>query len=157
MPSSGVWTINQLKDRVSLPEIIKRHGAGMVMVLGNLTGDPESRTVGAGNILKAWGGIAVNFGSKKDGNETVEFYSFCAWRDTAEQMMSLSKGTAVLLIGKAESRTWKGKDGEDRESAELTVYSLALPVYKRKEAGPGGPATNTNRQTTAKPDDDIPF
>lgn len=154
MPS-GVWEINQFKDRVSLPEIIKRHGAGMVMVLGHLTGDPESRTVGADNILKAWGGIAVNFGKKP--NETVEFYSWTAWRDTAEQILSLGKGDAVLFIGKCESRTWTGKDGEMRESSELTVYSLALPIYKRKEAGPGGPATNTNRQTPVEPDEDMPF
>ena len=134
MPS-GLWTINQLKDRISLPEVIKKHGAGMVMVLGHLTSDPESRTVGANSLLKAYGGLAVNFGSKKEDNETVEFYNWCAWRESAEQMMSLSKGSAVLLIGKAESRTWQGKDGEARESAELTVYSLALPVYRKKTFG----------------------
>jgi single-stranded DNA-binding protein len=94
-------------------------------------------------------------GEEKD---VTGWVAWNAWRETAEQMQSLNKGDAVLLIGKAESRTWKDKEGNDRESAELTVYSMALPVYKRKDAGFSA-KTPPSRQPAVEAEDhsSLPF
>lgn len=100
-------------------------GFNKVILMGNLTRDPETRTTPSGQTVTGFG-LAVNRTWKDaSGNqqEAVSFIDCVAWGKAGEIMAQyLSKGRGVLVSGRLDQRSWDDKEtGAKRSKIEVVV------------------------------------
>ena len=91
-------------------------------IIGNLTADPELRTIPSGVSVCTFT-VAVNrrYTSNKDDRQT-DFFRVAAWRQLGENCSRfLSKGKKVCVVGEVSARAFEGKDGTIRASLEVTA------------------------------------
>lgn len=100
-----------------------------VQLIGNLTRDPEIRYTPSGTAVCTFG-IATNrqwvteSGERK---EDVEFHRIVAWQKLAEICSKfLSKGRKVYVQGRLQTRSWKGQDGNDRQTTEIVIEDMII-------------------------------
>lgn len=98
-----------------------------VLLMGNLTRDPELRYVPSGTAVATFT-IAVNrvytsqAGEKK---EEVSFIRIVVWGRRAEVCGEyLSKGSPVFVEGRLQSRSWEGQDGQKRSTMEVVADNV---------------------------------
>ncbi|MDR0840135.1 MAG: single-stranded DNA-binding protein [Christensenellaceae bacterium] len=91
-----------------------------VILIGNLTRDPEIRATGSGTNVCSFS-IAVNRRfSNKDGEKQTDFFNIVAWRQLADLCGKyLAKGRKVCVIGELQNRNYEGKDGTKRYTTEV--------------------------------------
>ncbi len=98
-------------------------GFNKVILMGNLTRDPEVRTTPNGQSVANFS-LAVNRTWKgADGNtqEAVSYIDCVAWGRTGEVMAQyLQKGRPVLVSGRLDQRSWE-QDGNKRSKVEVIV------------------------------------
>lgn len=109
-------------------------------IQGRLIADPELRTTQSGTSVCSF---RVAWSEKYKDTETKLFIGCSAWRGTGEMIAKyFSKGKEILLEGKLSTRDWKDKEGNDRQSIELTVERAHFCGPKQGEgsnsAGDGG-------------------
>lgn len=95
------------------------------MALGNVTGDPETRTVGENEVAKF--AIAVN-GYK----DSVEFFDMEWWNPNGA-LPYVAKGSSVFVEGELQTQRWE-KDGQKRSKIVVKVRTLQLAGGKGKKA-----------------------
>jgi single-strand DNA-binding protein len=122
-----------------------------VILAGNLTRDPELRTVGSGTSVTDIG-IAVN-DRKKQGNEWVDettFVDVTLWGRTAEiAEQYLQKGSPVMIEGKLKMESWEDKTSGAKRS-KLKVVGERMQLL----GGGGGKAAPTPNQSQQRKHDD---
>jgi len=98
-----------------------------VVLIGNLTRDPELRYIGSGQAVTTFS-IAVNrsynsqAGEKK---EEVTFLRIVTWGKRAEVCNEyLKKGSPVCVEGRLQSRTWEAQDGSKRSTVEVVASNV---------------------------------
>jgi single-strand DNA-binding protein len=98
-----------------------------VLLIGNLTRDPELRYVPSGTAVATFT-IAINrvytsqAGEKK---EEVSFIKIVVWGRRAEVCGEyLSKGSPVFIEGRLQSRSWEGQDGQKRSTTEVIADNV---------------------------------
>ncbi len=93
-----------------------------VMLLGNLTRDPELRYAPNGTPVATFG-LAVNTqrpGQGEERKEEVCFVDVVVFGRQAEVASEyLSKGRQVLIEGRLQWRSWEGQDGQKRSKHEI--------------------------------------
>lgn len=98
-----------------------------VFLMGNLTKDPEVKTV---NNTVCNVGIAVNRKWKdRDGNacEEVTFVDLEAWGRTAEIMgQYLRKGSPVFIEGRLKLDQWTDRDNNRRQRLKVVVDTMQM-------------------------------
>ncbi len=106
-----------------------------VLLIGNLTRDPELRYIPSGAAVASFT-VAVNRVYKLQTGEKKEETSFVrvvVWGRMAEVCAEyLTKGSPVFVEGRLQSRSWDGPDGQKRNAMEV----IALNVQFLK-GGPG--------------------
>ncbi|MDP2631628.1 MAG: single-stranded DNA-binding protein [Candidatus Uhrbacteria bacterium] len=100
-----------------------------VMIIGNLTRDPELRQTGGGNPVCNIG-IATNR-SWKDASgerqEQVEYHNIVAWGKLAEiSAQYLAKGRKAYFDGRLQTREWEGQDGVKRFRTEIVAENMIM-------------------------------
>jgi len=136
-------------------------GFNKVVLLGNLTRDPELRTTNNGTSVCSFS-LAVNRTWRdQEGNqqEAVTFVDCTAWAKAGEIIHQYTqKGRALLVSGRLESRSWE-QDGQKRSKIEVTVEDFNFIG----SGGDGGGSTasssssrssSTTKSTKSKKDDD---
>lgn len=98
-----------------------------VLLIGNLTRDPELRYVPSGSAVTSFT-IAVNrvyklqTGEKK---EEVSFVRVVVWARLAEVCNEyLKKGNPVFVEGRLQTRSWDGQDGQKRSTLEVIATNI---------------------------------
>ena len=95
-----------------------------VLIYGNLTRDPELRSLPSGTPVVNFA-IATNRVWKDvDGNkkEAVEFHNIVVFGKQAELVSQyLKKGSSALIEGRIQTRSWEGKDGEKKYRTEIVA------------------------------------
>jgi single-strand DNA-binding protein len=142
-----------------------------VILVGNLTRDPELRYIPSGTAVTEVG-LAVNDRRKNASGEWVDettFIDVTLWGRTAEVASEyLNKGSSVLIEGRLKLDTWE-KDG--KKNSKLRVVGERMQMLGGRGGGgggPGGPRGGGATQPAAAsserdemegmpPDDDIPF
>ncbi|MBN2579485.1 MAG: single-stranded DNA-binding protein [Pirellulales bacterium] len=116
-----------------------------VILLGNLTRDPELRYLQSGTAVTDLG-LAVNDRRKNANGEWVEdttFVDVTLWARTAEIAGEyLTKGSPVLIEGRLKYETWETQDGQKRSKLKVVGDRMQL-LGGRGEGGsppPGRPA-----------------
>ena len=112
-----------------------------VQLIGNLTRDPEMRYTPSGTAVCTFG-IATNrqwvieSGERK---EDVEFHRIVAWQKLAEICSKfLAKGRKVYVQGRLQTRSWKGQDGNDRQTTEIVIEDMIILDSRGRDDGAGG-------------------
>jgi len=136
-----------------------------VILLGNLTRDPELRYTPNGTPVATFG-MAMNRRSGQ-GNERkeevcfIDVVTFGREAETASEY--LSKGRAALIEGRLQWRSWEGQDGQKRSKHEVVAERIQFMPRGREEGtegpGPGPGPARAGEEIDAPPleDDDIPF
>jgi single-strand DNA-binding protein len=121
-----------------------------VVIVGNLTDDPELRYTPAGAAVANFR-VAVNRRTKdesgqwKDGE--TSFFRVNAWRSLAENVAeSLTRGSRVVVTGRLRSRTWENPEGETRSAVEIEAdeigpslrWATAKVEKTQRSSGGGG-------------------
>lgn len=99
------------------------------LFIGNLTADPEIRTMPNGEQVANFT-IALNERYKaKDGNivENVEYVRIVLYRRLAEIAgQYLHKGSQVYIEGRLKTRKWQDSNGQDRYTTEIQGDNLQM-------------------------------
>ncbi len=119
-----------------------------VILMGNLTRDPELRTTPNGTSVCGFS-LALNRSYKNadgDWQEATDFIDVVAWGALGERVTQyLSKGRAALVSGRLQQRTWE-QDGQKRSKVEVVANDVTFI------GGPGGgAAAATAVDETAEP------
>jgi single-strand DNA-binding protein len=116
-----------------------------VMLVGNLTDDPELRFTPNGaavaNFRLAVTPRVREGDSWKDGE--TSFFRINVWRQQAENVAeTLTKGTRAIVTGKLRNRSWQTDGGEQRTVTEIEADelgpSLKFATAKVERANRGG-------------------
>ena len=115
-----------------------------VLLIGNLTRDPELRYIPNGSAVTSFT-IAMNrvyklqTGEKK---EEVSFVRVVVWGRMAEVCNDyLKKGNPVFVEGRLQSRSWDGPDGQKKSALEVIAQSVQfLRQGGGRERGPEAPS-----------------
>ena len=98
-------------------------GFNKVILMGNLTRDPETRQTPNGQSVTNFA-LAVNRTWKgQDGStqEQVSFIDCVAWGKTGEVIAQyIQKGRPILVSGRLDQRSWE-QDGQKRSKVEVVV------------------------------------
>lgn len=121
-----------------------------VMIIGNLTADPELRSTPRGTPLTELR-VAVNrvSGGPNDGErrEETTFLDITCWGRTAEiAAQYLSKGRPVFVEGRLQMDTWEDKQsGQKRSRIRIVAENLQL-LGGRGDAPQGGGSSGGYQQ-----------
>ena len=149
-----------------------------VVITGNLTKDPELRSLSGGNSVCKLR-VAVNSRRKDsatgDWVDKPNYFDVTVWGAQGENCATyLSKGRPVAVQGRLEWREWEANDGSGkRQSVEIIADSVQF-LGSRDGSGGGGngngftpqsdvPADTSDFEGEKAPagsssgDDDIPF
>ncbi len=100
-----------------------------VMLIGNLTRDPELRYTPQGTAVVTFS-IATNRQWKTESGETkdnAEFHRIVAWDKLAEICgKMLKKGTRAYVEGRLQTRSWKAADGAQKQTTEIVITDMLL-------------------------------
>lgn len=104
-----------------------------VVLIGNLTRDPELRYTPQGTAVAQFG-LATNRdwvtanGEKK---EEVQYHRIIAWSKLAELCSQLlSKGSKVFVEGRIVYRQFEGKDGTQKNITEIVMDNMIVLTPK---------------------------
>ena len=118
-----------------------RASLNKVLLIGNLTRDPELRYTPSGAAVCTFG-VATNRtyvasdGTKK---EEAEFIKIVSWNKLAELCSQLlSKGRKVYVEGRLQTRSWETPDGQNRQTTEVVIDDMRILDSKKSwEEGAG--------------------
>jgi single-strand DNA-binding protein len=150
-----------------------------VVLTGNLTADPELRSLASGNSVCKLR-IACNTRRKNNQAGTWEdkpnYFDVTVWGAQGENCARfLSKGRPVAIDGRLEWREWETQEGHKRQAIDIIADAVQFLGGRDEGAGGGGGgftprsdvpvdsgdfqpagATSSNGHSTPA-DDDIPF
>lgn len=135
-----------------------------IILIGNLTRDPETRTTPSGHSVCNFD-IAVN--DRRGGQENTLYFRVAAWDKTGESCQRyLTKGRKVFVAGPLSYRTYQANDGTTRVSLEVNANDVEFLSSRSDDqaaggyrpAAPSAPAPMAQASGfTAVETDDLPF
>ena len=120
-----------------------------VILVGNLTRDPELRFTPSGQATATFG-VAVNRRwqnrQTQEWEEATSFFDVVSWGQLAENTaQSLTRGTRVMVSGRLDQRSWENQEGEKRSKIEITADEIGptlrwatVSVTKNERRAPDG-------------------
>src|SRR3989344_7778449 len=123
-----------------------------VVLMGNLTRDPELRTTPNGQSVCNFG-LALNRsykGSDGEWTEATDFVDIVAWGPLGERVAQyLTKGRPALVNGRIQSRSWE-QDVQKRSKVEVVAQDVTFlgspggaPAAAAADEPKGTPAKKT--------------
>lgn len=107
-----------------------------VILIGNLTRDPELRYTPQGTPVASFG-IATNREWSVEGvkKEAADFHNIVAWNKLGELCgQLLSKGSKVYVEGRLQTRDWVDGEGSKRYKTEVVIDEMIV-LTSRKDGG----------------------
>lgn len=131
-----------------------------VNLMGNLTRDPELRTIPSGQSVVSFS-LALNRAYRDQSGEwqeATDFVDVVAWGPLGERVAQyVTKGRRVFVQGRLQSRSWE-QDGQKRSKLEVLANDVTFLDSRGDEGGAPAPATSSARTTApaaAKKKDDV--
>lgn len=114
------------------------------ILAGRLTADPELKTTQSGISVTQFT-VAVSRPKRKDDNtDTADFISCVAWKERAELVTKyFRKGSAIMVIGQIQTRTWTDNNNQKRYATEVLVDNIRF-VDSKADAAQKSPTANEN-------------
>ena len=145
-----------------------------VILIGNLTRDPEMRTTQGGvNVCTL--GIAVQRRfANQQGVREADFFNVVAWRQLADLCgRYLQKGRKICVVGSIQNRTYDAQDGSKRYVTEIMADEIEFlnspndqqrTHFDNAPARDAAPAQESHENAPYQPtqmveadDDELPF
>jgi single-strand DNA-binding protein len=123
-----------------------------VVVVGNLTRDPDTKTTAGGMAITELS-LAINDRVKKgdDYVEEVSYFDVTVFGRTAEVSAEyLNKGSKVLIHGRLKQDRWENEDGEKRQKVKIIANNVQFMDPKNTATAPAS-------QEQSKSGKDLPF
>jgi len=123
------------------------------IILGNLTRDPEVKTIPSGQTVASFSIATNRFWTDKASGEkkkSAEYHNVIAWGRLAEiAQQFLTKGGLVYVEGRLQTRSWEDQQGNKKYRTEV--------VAERMQLGPRGAGTsaNPNKENPEKTEEDV--
>jgi len=124
-----------------------------VILIGNLTRDPEMRQTPNGQQVCTFGIATNRQWVAKDGGKhsSAEFHELVAWARLAEICGSyLKKGKLIYVEGYLKTRSWDTPEGVRRHKTEVIIQDMI--ILEKKQGGEGYDEVAT---PTEAPADDV--
>lgn len=139
---------------LKMPEI------NYVIVAGNLTKDPVFReTTNKTPVVNF--SIASNRKYKDSSNlwqEDVCYVGIVAWNKLAESCKErLKKGSAVLVDGELQSRSWKSEDGHNRSIVEIKARRIQFLNKRLANTGENNGSFEKDDELTTAEEDSVDY
>jgi single-strand DNA-binding protein len=101
-----------------------------VILIGNLTRDPELKYIQQGNAVCTFGLATNRSWTPSEGGERreeTEYHRLVSWGKLAELCSQLlTKGRKVYIEGRLQTRQWETADGQQRNTTEIVVEDMIL-------------------------------
>ena len=106
-------------------------------ILGNLTRDPELRSLPSGQAVVNFGLATNRMWKGKDGSQQkqVEFHNIVMFGRLAEiTKQYLTKGSMIMIEGRIQTRSWQGQDDQKKQRTEIKVKMDEIkPILEKKK------------------------
>ena len=129
-----------------------------VIIMGNLTRDPDVRAAGVSGMKVARLGVAINERRRDRSGQMLDFPVFVdvdAWDRLAELCgQHLAKGSPVLVEGRLQMDTWE-REGVRHQKLQIRATPIKFPPRPARPQSP----RQRDQMTSASEDDggEIPF
>jgi single-strand DNA-binding protein len=139
-----------------------------VVLVGNLTKDPELRHLPSGTAVCALR-VAVNSRRKDESGQWIDkpnYFDVSVFGNQGESCAQyLSKGRPVGIDGRLDWREWDAQDGTKRQAVQIIAESVQFLGGRGDGEGfgggnqfvPAGAGSESGADFPAAADDDIPF
>lgn len=103
------------------------YGFNKVILIGNLTADPELKTTQTGVSVVSFS-IAVSRRYAKDTDDVkADFINIVCWRKSAEFVAQyFRKGKKILVEGQLQTRSYVANDGSKRYATEVVADNVSF-------------------------------
>lgn len=128
------------------------------LLYGNLTRDPEVRSLPSGVQVASFGLATNRVYKDKNGakQEQVDFHNIVVFGRQAEIVAQyMKKGRPIFVEGRIQNRSWDDKDGQKKYRTEIVAERIQFGPGGGGGGGgsySGGSATNAAKTPTAKSD-----
>lgn len=135
-------------------------GFNKVILMGNLTRDPETRTTPNGQSVTNFS-LAVNRtwkGADGQQQESVSYIDCVAWGKPGEIISQyVTKGRPILVTGRLDQRSWDDKEsGQKRSKIEVNVEDFNfIDSGGSREGGSYNADSNPSPASGAKKKDNV--
>jgi single-strand DNA-binding protein len=119
------------------------------LVIGNLTRDPEMRSLPSGVQVTSFSVATNRVWKDKNGakQESADYHNIVVFGRQAETVAQfLRKGSSVLVEGRMQTRSWDGPDGKKNYRTEI--------VADRVQFGPRGSGASAGAPAASAPKQD---
>jgi single-strand DNA-binding protein len=115
-------------------------GFNKVILMGNLTRNPELRYTPSGTPVASFGlAVSRRFKQGEDLKEEVCFVDIVVFGKQAEHCgQYLSKGNGAIIEGRLQQRRWETEDGQKRSKHEVVAQTVTFMPKRQDGGGPGG-------------------
>ena len=122
-----------------------------VILIGNLTRDPELRYTPQGHAVCSVG-LATNrewTNADNGKTEATEYHNLVAWNKLAELCSQLLvKGTKIYVEGRLQTRDWTDDSGVKKYKTEVVIEEMVILVSKKTGE------FSANNDSNAEPSDE---
>ena len=131
-----------------------------VFILGNLTRDPEKRSLPSGAAVASFALATTRIYKDKNGakQEDSQFHNVVAFGPQAETIAQyMKKGSSILVEGRLQTRSWDAPDGTKKYRTEIIVD--AFQFGPKRDGATGGyqaPAEGASAPKTGQPAQSAP-
>ncbi len=132
-------------------------GFNKVVLMGNLTRDPELKFTPNGTPVCEFG-LAVNRVRSKD--DKPDYFQAIAWRELGEIVANYKKkGDGILVEGRMRHDAWETEDGH--KHSKVTVVAEQVQFLPGRggggSSGPDQPGKHPSAARSEEDWDDLPF
>lgn len=114
-----------------------------VILMGRITADPELKQTTSGVSVCRFT-IAVDRRYTKE-EKQADFINVVSWRQTAEFICRyFAKGSAILVCGELQTRSWTDNDGNKRYATEVIAGEASFCEAKNNSEGTNSYSNNSN-------------
>ena len=132
-----------------------------VLLIGNLTRDPELRSTSSGQSVSNFGMATnrvwkdPNSGERK---EAAEFHNIVMWGRLAEiSGQYLRKGSKIYVEGRLQTRSWQDQSGNKKYMTEIVAENMQMldrkPQGDSQPQPPRQPAQATSQAESRQPEE----
>ena len=109
-----------------------------VFILGNLTRDPERRSLPSGAAVASFSLATTRVYKDKNGvkQEDTQYHNIVSFGPQAETIAQyMKKGSSLLVEGRLQTRSWDAPDGVKKYRTEIIVDSFQFGPKRDNSAG----------------------
>ena len=130
------------------------------IVIGNLTRDPEMRSLPSGMQVTSFSVATNRIWKDKNGarQESTDYHNIVVFGRQAETVNQfLRKGSSALVEGRMQTRSWDGPDGKKNYRTEIVADRVQFGPKREGQAGATAPIPAGEAEREAPPVDEIEY